>query len=258
MAITDMQLLSFIIVRFSGFVFLNPALGRKNYPAMAKSALVLALSIFAYLFPEISHSMEQEVLIVTPLVYGVLLLKELLVGAVLGFIFEMFFAVVQYAGAVMDFGMGLSMATAYDPQSNVSMSINANLYYLFMLALFFITDSHLVFLRIVLLAGREVPYGNFIVMPGLIWTCLRMFQDCMEMALRMAFPMMAVQLLTEAAVGILMKMVPQIDIFVINIQTKICVGMVLLLLLVSPLGEYIQILLENMLEGAAMALYYFK
>ena len=44
----------------------------------------------------------------------------------------------------------------------------------------------------------------------------------------------------------------------INIQTKICVGMVLLLLLVSPLGEYIQILLENMLEGAAMALYYFK
>ena len=255
MAITDMQLLSFIIVRFSGLVFLNPALGRKNYPAMAKSALVLALSIFAYLFPEISHSMEQEVLIVTPLV---LLLKELLVGAVLGFIFEMFFAVVQYAGAVMDFGMGLSMATAYDPQSNVSMSINANLYYLFMLALFFITDSHLVFLRIVLLAGREVPYGNFIVMPGLIWTCLRMFQDCMEMALRMAFPMMAVQLLTEAAVGILMKMVPQIDIFVINIQTKICVGMVLLLLLVSPLGEYIQILLENMLEGAAMALYYFK
>ena len=236
MAITDMQLLSFIIVRFSGLVFLNPALGRKNYPAMAKSALVLALSIFAYLFPEISHSMEQEVLIVTPLVYGVLLLKELLVGAVLGFIFEMFFAVVQYAGAVMDFGMGLSMATAYDPQSNVSMSI----------------------LRIVLLAGREVPYGNFIVMPGLIWTCLRMFQDCMEMALRMAFPMMAVQLLTEAAVGILMKMVPQIDIFVINIQTKICVGMVLLLLLVSPLGEYIQILLENMLEGAAMALYYFK
>ena len=80
----------------------------------------------------------------------------------------------------------------------------------------------------------------------------------MEMALRMAFPMMAVQLLTEAAVGILMKMVPQIDIFVINIQTKICVGMVLLLLLVSPLGEYIQMLLENMLEGAAMALYYFK
>ena len=74
----------------------------------------------------------------------------------------------------------------------------------------------------------------------------------------MAFPMMAVQLLTEAAVGILMKMVPQIDIFVINIQTKICVGMVLLLLLVSPLGEYIQMLLENMMEGAAMALYYFK
>ena len=253
MDITDMQLLSFIIVRFSGFVFLNPALGRKNYPAMAKSALVLALSIFAYLFPEISHSSEQNVLVVTPLVYGVLLLKELLVGAVLGFIFEMFFAVVQYAGAVMDFGMGLSMATAYDPQSNVSMSINANLYYLFMLALFF-----MVFLRIVLLVGREIPYGNFIVMPGIIWTCLRIFQDCMEMALRMAFPMMAVQLLTEVAVGILMKMVPQIDIFVINIQTKICVGMVLLLLLVSPLGEYIQMLLENMMEGAAMALYYFK
>ena len=253
MDITDMQLLSFIIVRFSGFVFLNPALGRKNYPAMAKSALVLALSIFVYLFPEKSHSMEQEVMMVTPLVYGVLLLKELLVGAVLGFIFEMFFAVVQYAGAVMDFGMGLSMATAYDPQSNVSMSINANLYYLFMLALFFISNSHLVFLRIVLLAGREIPYGNFIVMPSIIWTCLRIFQDCMEMALRMA-----VQLLTEVAVGILMKMVPQIDIFVINIQTKICVGMVLLLLLVSPLGEYIQMLLENMMEGAAMALYYFK
>ena len=194
------------------------------------------MSIFAYLFPEISHSLEQNVLIVTPLVYGVLLLKELLVGAVLGFIFEMFFAVVQYAGAVMDFGMGLSMATAYDPQSNVSMSINANLYYLFMLALFLLVTAIWCSCES-FCWWEEIPYGNFIVMPGIIWTCLRIFQDCMEMALRMAFPMMAVQLLTEVAVGILMKMVPQIDIFVINIQTKICVGMVLLLLLVSPLGS---------------------
>lgn len=256
MEIRDIQLLSFIIVRFSGFIFLNPALGRKNYPGVAKSALVLSLSLFVYIF-QMGGSVQTAPENTTALAYGLLLMKEFLIGAVLGFVFELFFSVVQYAGSVIDFEMGLSMATAYDPQTNVSMSINANLYYLFMLALFFISDSHLVFMRMILMTGKEIPFGSITIDQGLIEVCLQMFQDCMEMALRLSFPMMAIQLLTESAVGILMKMVPQLDIFVINIQAKIGVGMFLLLFMISPVGEFVQALIGYMLEAASSVLYYF-
>lgn len=241
---TGLYLFSMIAMRLSGVFSINPIFGRKGIPMMVKAGMVLVLSLLVFTFTDKPAAMESF----SMLTYGLLLIRELFVGFVLGFVFQVFFSIVQYVGAVIDFGMGLSMATAWDPQTNVSVTINSNVLYWFMLALFFTTDCHLVFLDMILKSGQIVPYASFTISPQIIGPVLDLFKSSMDMAVRMAFPMLAIQLLTEVGVGVVMKMIPQIDVFVINIQLKIGVGMVFLLLMASPYGEFVKDLLHQMLN----------
>ena len=54
------------------------------------------------------------------------------------------------------------------------------------------------------------------------------------------------QLVTEAAVGILMRMIPQINVFSVNFQIKIIVGLLTLLILFSPMSDRIYQIFDNM------------
>lgn len=248
-------LFAMIAVRFSGILSINPVFGRKGIPMTVKAGMVLALSLLVYSFTANTQTVIGPF---TVLSFGLVLLKELLVGIALGFVFQAFFSVVQYVGTVIDFGMGISMATAWDPQSNVSVTINSNVLYLFMTALFFTTNCHLLFLEIILKSGQAAPYGSFSIPPELFSSMLAIFRDCMDMAVRMVFPMLAIQLLAEVGVGVLMKMIPQIDVFVVNIQLKIGIGMFLLLLMASPYGAFVKNLLEQMLGQLHTTLQYMK
>ena len=66
------------------------------------------------------------------------------------------------------------------------------------------------------------------------------------MGLKMAFPLIAMELLTEFAVGILMRIIPQINVFVINFQLKIIVGLLMLLVLFSPIADQLEQLIGQM------------
>ena len=64
----------------------------------------------------------------------------------------------------------------------------------------------------------------------------------------MAFPIIALELLGESGVGILMRTIPQINIFAINIQTKIIVGLLAVLFLVGPFVDFINKIILMMME----------
>lgn len=250
-----LYLFSMITIRLGGILSINQVFGRKGIPMTVKAGIILVLSLLVYSFTVGTQRVTGPF---TMLTFGLLLTRELFVGIVLGFVFNAFFSIVQYVGTVIDFGMGLSMATAWDPQSNVSITVNSNVLYLFMTALFFTTNCHLLFLEIILKSGEVVPYGNLSISSQVMLSMLDVFRDCMDMAVRMVFPMLAIQLLAEVGVGVLMKMIPQIDVFVVNIQLKIGIGMFLLLLMASPYGVFVRNLLEQMMGQLNAALQYMK
>ena len=66
---------------------------------------------------------------------------------------------------------------------------------------------------------------------------------------RLAMPMLAVQLFVEAGVGILMKTIPQINIFVVNIQAKILVGLIILVLLFVPMSDFMLDALDILIQS---------
>ena len=241
---SNFLLFSLILMRMSGCFVFHPIFGRNNMPLPAKAGLILLISGLVY-----SVSGTPEIVTNHVIGYAALLLKEFAVGYVLGAVFQFFISGVLFAGTVMDNQMGLSMSTIYDPQSNSSVSLSANMLNIIFMLCFFTTDAHLALIRIFLTSADVVPYGE-IGMGTQVWTSiLALFAEFITFGMRLAMPMLAVQFFVEIGVGILMKTIPQINIFVINIQMKIWIGLVILLILFSPLTEYLINGIDVLLEG---------
>lgn len=234
-------LFSLIVMRMSGAVVFNPVLGRTNYPSRAKAMFIFALSLLLYLGVE--GRLQQ-----TPgnlMEYGVMLVTELLFGFALGFAMELSFLIVRFASSIMDFSMGLTMAQIYDPQYNTQMTITSGMYYAFLSMLFLAIDGHLRLIGMFYESARLIPFGMVRLRPELSVAMLDMFEECILMGLQFAFPLIAMELVTEAAVGILMRMIPQINVFVVNFQIKIIVGLMMLLFMFSPMSDKLYVILDS-------------
>ena len=240
----QLTLFSLIMMRMSGFILMNPILGRNNIPIRVKGGFIFILTMMVY-----SASMEEAVEIVSTIEFGFLLIKEFAAGCVLGYVMHLFFFIVSFAGYIIDYQIGLSMATVYDPQSNAQMPVTGSLYQTWLILLFFAVDGHLALIRILLTSAEIVPYGGIVFTEGLALKIIDIFVQCVGMGIRLAMPMMAAEFLIEMGVGILNKVVPQISIFVINIQMKLIVGTGLLVLLFAPTGEFIEKIMTTMMKS---------
>ncbi len=239
----QLTLFSLILMRMSGFILMNPILGRNNIPARVKGGFIFILTVTVY-----SSSMGEAFEVASSVEFAFLLLKEFAAGYVVGYVMHLFFFIVSFAGYMIDYQMGLSMATVYDPQSNAQMPVTGSLFQTWLVLLFFAVDGHLALMRILLTSAEIVPYGGIVITQGLSLRVLDIFLECVGMGIRFAMPMMAAEFLVEMGVGILNKVVPQISIFIINIQMKLIVGTGLLVLLFAPTGEFIEKIMTTMMK----------
>ena len=53
-------------------------------------------------------------------------------------------------------------------------------------------------------------------------------------------------MMSEAAMGILMRVVPQINVFAVNFQVKIAVGLMMLLLMFTPMADRLGVILDKL------------
>ena len=211
----QLTLFSLIMMRMSGMILFNPLLGRRNIPMTVKSGIILALTVTIYL-----ASVESAFEITNTLQFGFFLMKEFAVGYVIGYAMELFFFAITFGGYVIDFQLGLTMATVYDPQSNSQIAVTGSVLQTWFVLLFFAVDGHLALMKILITSGEVVPYGGIVITQGLADRMIEIFLQCAELGIRLSLPILAAEFLVQVGIGIMNKVVPQISIFVINIQLK--------------------------------------
>ncbi|MCI9076069.1 MAG: flagellar biosynthetic protein FliR [Dorea sp.] len=239
----QLTLFSLIMMRMSGMILFNPLLGRRNIPMTVKSGIILALTVTIYL-----ASVESAFEITNTLQFGFFLMKEFAVGYVIGYAMELFFFAITFGGYVIDFQLGLTMATVYDPQSNSQIAVTGSVLQTWFVLLFFAVDGHLALMKILITSGEVVPYGGIVITQGLADRMIEIFLQCAELGIRLSLPILAAEFLVQVGIGIMNKVVPQISIFVINIQLKIIVGLGLLAILFSPIGSHLNRILSEMMK----------
>ena len=144
-----------------------------------------------------------------------------------------------FAGTVMDFQMGISMAQVYDPQSGVQISLTGKILQIYYMLIFFAVDGHLVLMRILLNAGELVPYGQVAISTNAAEMAMEIFYDCVILAVKLSFPLIAFEFILEIVVGVLMKINPQVNIFILSIQLRLLCGFIMMIILVDPINSFI-------------------
>lgn len=231
---SSLYLFELILMRVSGFIFPNPLFGRTTIPGIVKAGFVLGLSVFVWSVEETAVSPPNSVLEL-----GLQLLLEFGVGFVLSFVMQLFFSVVQLGGEIIDAQMGMNMAQVYDAGSQVNMTVTASLLNVLLVLTFFAENGHYTLLRILLSSGQVVPYGTATLGKAVASGVAEVFFSCMVLSIKLAFPILAAELLGELGMGILMKAIPQINAFVINIELKVIIGLLLLFLFLTPINEFL-------------------
>lgn len=246
---TQLYFFELVLMRVSGFVALTPLWGRSNVPAYVKAGLSLVLAVFVA--GAEGGSLEPPG---STLQLMLTLLLELGVGFVVGILMRFTFSIVQTGGEIIDAQMGITMAQTYDAGSQASMSVSASLLNLLMTMLFFAENGHYTLMRLLMASGELVPYGTAAFGEEIANYAAEVFLSCIVLSLKLAMPVLAAELLGEISMGILMKAIPQINAFVINIELKVVIGLVLLFLFLTPMSEFLLQAESEMLDQIARAL----
>lgn len=225
----------YIFMRMTGFVLFNPLLGRRNFPGIFRSGMILAMTWTVAGFTGGTAPVPA-----TLLEFSVKILLELALGYAVGTLIQFFYYLVpQQAGDVIDNQMGMSMSKEYDPASQISMSTSSNLFTILMTLLFFTANGHHTLLRILMTSGEVLPYGAVRLGQDAAAAAVEVFLGCFVLAVKLALPILAAELLGQVGMGILMKVIPQINVFAINIELKMIIGLGLIMLFMAPISEYL-------------------
>lgn len=248
---TELTLFIYIMARMSGFVLFNPIFGRMNIPAAYRTgfSLVLAVSAMSSIVTQQSVALPVSVLDLS-----IRILLELGVGFFFGMVMNFFFYIPSLVGALVDMQMGMTMNQVYDPASAANLSVTGILVNLMMMLLFFTANGHHTLLRIVLTSGDVVPFGAVSFGQDAASAMLEVFIECTLLAVKLALPILGAEVAGQVGMGVLMKVIPQINVFVINIELKVIIGLGLLIALISPISEYLLQVEMQMLKDLEMIL----
>lgn len=238
-----------IFARMAAMILFNPVLSRKNAPNMVRMGLVLSLTII--LLPTIS---TDHLVGMTDVDVVLAIFMEVLVGFILGFVFQIYYYLLLFAGDFMDMQFGLSMAKLYDPSTSIQMSISGTFLTILFTLYFFSTGCHAVLFRVFFSSYELLPIGVRTINPEIGRHIYSMFADGMLIIAKLVMPFLVAEMILEAAMGVMMKLVPQIHVFVINIQFKMLLGMSLLFLFAVPISRFMEKYLAIVFDSLGTAL----
>jgi len=237
-----------VFARMGGLLGMNPLLARRNVPSVVRAGLTFLLT--ALVAPGVT---VEGLAASDSLELAVGMLKELFVGFACGYVFQIYYYMLFFAGDLMDTHFGMSMAKVFDPGSSIQMSVSSTLLNVLLVLYIFTTDSHLLMIRVFADSFRVLPPGAFTFSQGSAEFFIRMFISTFSLAIRLVLPFMAAEFVLELSMGVLMKLIPQIHIFVINIQFKMLLGLILLLAFAGPVASFIDNYMRVMLESLQYA-----
>ena len=249
------QLTSYLLVfcRMAGVVLFNPLLSRKNIPTQFTVALSLGLALL--IAPGVASTMGP---MDEPLALLGAVGAELLVGFVWGLVFQIFYYLLFMAGDAIDLGLGLSMAKVFDRNTNIQMSLSGNLFNLMFILFLFTSNSHLALIRLAASSYDIVGIGGAVLDVKLSGFVVDIFLQALLLAIRLCLPFLAATFTVEVTMGVLMKLVPQINVFSIHFQAKVIMGLILLYVFTVPVSgfidNYIAIMFKQMENALSMML----
>ncbi len=230
------QVFSFLIVfaRLGGALMILPGFSDSTVPMQVRLYLGLAMALL--LTPVAQRYLPM--MPGSPVAFALLLTKELLIGIFIGIMSQIIINALNLAGVIVAHTTSLSNAFVFNPQQASQMTVITGLLSILSVVLIFVTDLHHMLILGILDSYRLFSVGGGVPVGDMSETMARYLGESFSVGFRIAAPFVIVSLGVFLAMGLIARLVPQIQVFMISLPLKILAGLALLMVAISAMMLY--------------------
>lgn len=209
-----------VLVRVSGIFIISPFFSSQNIPNTIKIGFSFILSILISLTLDINLALEGTSFVAV-------IVKELMVGLIIGFISYMFFTTFYIMGQLIDMKIGFGMVNVMDPQHRVQVPLMGNFYYILAFLILFSINGHHTIVNAVVDSYNFIPIGKFSFTDDSAFFLINILSKTFITGFKLAAPIIAIIFLIDLLLGILARTIPQMNVFVVGMPLKILIGLLI-------------------------------
>jgi flagellar biosynthetic protein FliR len=246
----NIDVLMLILVRVLAFLIFLPALSGMAIPMQFRLFFAFIMSTAIY-SADIVHTVTFNDTVIG---FIMLIVAEVVTGAAMGFILNFVLNAILFAGQFIDFSMGFAMVNVMDPVQQIQVPVIGNIMFMSATALLVAVGGLHVFLSVFFDSFRLVPIGSAFILGNqpladfMVW----LFVGFVILAVQISMPIVGVMMIINVCLGIMVKSVPQMNVFVIGMPLKVLVGLILVYSVMIPgLGTIFDNIFLRSLEGMA-------
>jgi flagellar biosynthetic protein FliR len=220
-----------VFARIGTMLMLLPGFGELTVPVRVR--LTVALILAALLLPLHRHAYQIDLKALGPvlLMFG----QEMLIGLVLGMTARLAMSAVQVAGSVIAQQLGLSFATAIDPTQGGHSEMVSNFLSVLAVTLIFATDLHHLVIAALHESYTVFAPGTIPLMGDIAKLTTQTIASAFKIGVQLAAPFLAFGLLFNLGLGVLSRLMPQMQVYFVGMPLSIWLGLLILLMVIGAL-----------------------
>ncbi|MDH4568759.1 flagellar type III secretion system protein FliR [Pseudomonas sp. BN414] len=230
------------LFRIAALLMTMPIIGTQLVPTRVR--LYLALAIAVVLVPTLPPMPQVDAINLGNIL---LIGEQILIGALLGFVLQLFFHAFVVAGQIISMQMGLGFASMVDPTNGVSVPVLGQFYLMLVTLLFLSMNGHLVVFEILAESFVTLPVGG-----GLLtshhWEVAGKLGWVMGAGLLLSLPAITALLVVNLAFGVMTRAAPQLNIFSIGFPLTLALGLVIVWIGMADILSQYQVLAGDALQ----------
>lgn len=226
-ALTAELFATFMVFARVGSAFITlPSIGETFLSPRARLALAIVISIVAApVIAPLIPDMPGDVPTLTAMLGG-----EILVGVFIGGAARILMSALAVAGTVVAFLSGLASALLFNPLLADQGALQSVFLTLLGLLLIFATDMHHLLIRAVVESYMIFEPGAFPMIGDMADTFARVTADAFKLGIQMSAPIMVVAVMFYVLLGLLARLMPQMQVFFIAMPLQILIGTFVLMI----------------------------
>jgi len=240
---TVLSIFLLTLARLLPIVSIAPFLGATNMPRVIR--MMFGIALVAIFLPQ--NLMQAQGQLPYNLTFILYMVKELVIGFVLGFLAAIPFYIAQMSGGLIDHQRGSASLQVTDPTTKTQTGPIGILYNYVLIALFFGLNGPFLFFNGIASSYELIPVDGLLNIQFFtenvpFWNqIVNLFQLMMSLSIQLAAPALIGILLTDMFLGIANRLAPQVQIVFLGISLKSWVGIAMLaaawVLILKVLGK---------------------
>jgi len=219
-----------IVVRVSTMLFVFPIFSANQIPVLVRIGLSFLISFALYhAAPSLAPLPDLGALVAA-------VVSQVVLGLIVGFVAYLVFMGIQFAGEIIDIQIGFAVANIINPTTQQQVTVIGELQLTLATLIFLASDSHLLMLQGIGGSLHLVPLPYINLDPSVATSVITFLEQAFLIVLKIAAPPAVALFLVNLCLGLMARVAPQMNVFVVGLPLQVGVGLLVMAASVPLLG----------------------